>query len=374
MDNEKTAKKPGIFGKIGALWKSGVKGKVICIVGVLVILGIIGAFTDDEEGGGGGDWKYTDEYFFRVFAGVKEDEGVIYKHFPRDITMLGLSVPDSDFSNVKVLQATRKGNLVESEAAKRLVFVVTPGKRYEDGQTLGEGYYIRRGSFEYENALGAECTVARYVEVTDKGILAKIQKQIEEEKAAAEKAKLEAEGQPFEVDAPIKSLCGFSIGATPSSVQSLFKGELKQFFGDEPGGELVTPFRHFDYANVGFKPDPRSGGQHLYWVELSVKDDSAIEDWENEENFEEVKTIVAMLEKKFDIKFKNTKESLCELAFRWNNESTEDGIVQKMGVGYDCFRFWLTFESDFISKKEEEALKKKQEPAKLSADEGADLL
>lgn len=45
-------KATGIWSKIVGLWKSGVKGKVICIVGVLMILGIIGALTDDGEGGG----------------------------------------------------------------------------------------------------------------------------------------------------------------------------------------------------------------------------------------------------------------------------------------------------------------------------------
>jgi formylglycine-generating enzyme required for sulfatase activity len=185
-------KKTGIFGKIGAFWKSGVKGKVICIVGVLVILGIIGAFTDDEEGGGGsggggggGDWKYTGEYFDSVFEGFPKDEGVIYQHLPNQYSYL---------PPLKVMQATKKGNLVEIKNSDRVIWVETK-RRYEDGELLDRGYYIRRGSKEYETALGAEKTVARYVEVSG-SLLEKVKNQIEDEKAAAEaKAKAEAEAQ-----------------------------------------------------------------------------------------------------------------------------------------------------------------------------------
>jgi formylglycine-generating enzyme required for sulfatase activity len=160
-------------GKIGALWKSGVKGKVICIVGVLVILGIIGAFSDDEEGsggggggGGGGDWKFADQSFANVFNGFPKDEGIVYKHAGRSL---------------KVMQSTKKGNLVENGSFERVVWVETK-RRYEDGESLDKGYYIRSGSMEYETALGAEKRVARYVEVTDK-----VQKQLNENKSSIAK-------------------------------------------------------------------------------------------------------------------------------------------------------------------------------------------
>lgn len=156
---EPQKKKPGIFGKLAALWKSGVKGKAICIVGVLVILGIIGSCGDDEDsgGGGGGAWKFSGEIFYSVFNGFPKDEGMVYKH---------------DGNGLKVLQATKKGNLVERDYSDRVIWVETK-RRYEDDERLDAGYYIRRGSMEYETALGAEKRVACYVEVTDK-----VQKQI----------------------------------------------------------------------------------------------------------------------------------------------------------------------------------------------------
>ena len=213
MDNEKTEKKPGIFGKIGALWKSGTKGKVICLGSLAMVLLLLtqGAcskssdgehedFNEDEPvstqsasskssgGDGGGDWKYTGEYFDSVFSGFPKDEGVVYQHFPRDIFILSdVLVP------IKVMQATKKGNLVTLENSDRMVWVETK-RRYEDDEPLDPGYYIRRGSKEYTTALGAEKTVARYVEVTG-SLLEKVKKQIEEEKAAAEKAEREAEAR-----------------------------------------------------------------------------------------------------------------------------------------------------------------------------------
>ena len=141
--------------------KHGIIGKVLCILGLLVVgLGIIGAFCEEEEESGGGDngnWNLAGQYFYSVFRESTEDEGVAYYN------------PDA--SSLKVLQATKAGCLVEctERGYDRTIWVETQ-KRYEDGQRLGKGYYERRGLFEYETALGAERTVARYVDVTDKGI------------------------------------------------------------------------------------------------------------------------------------------------------------------------------------------------------------
>ncbi len=200
LSGEAKKKATGIWAKIVGLWKSGTKGKVICIAGVLVILGIIGAFSDDEEGGGGGggggggDWKYTGKYFDSVFKGFPKDEGVIYQHLPRVAGVMGIVLNDSYLPPIKVMQATKKGNLVEIENSDRVIWVETQ-RRYEDDEPLDQGYYIRRGSMEYQTAMGAEKTVPRYVEVSG-SLLAKVQKQIEDEKAAAEaKAKAEAEAE-----------------------------------------------------------------------------------------------------------------------------------------------------------------------------------
>lgn len=401
--------------KIVTTWKSGRKGKGICIVGAVVVLLILtrcgGGSVETGRGG-----KFSGKNFSSVFMGMNtQDEGMIYE-FSSDIS-------------IKVLQATKKGNLVgyvqgsnpfaagvESffgalgGSFDRMVWVETARKRYEDGETLGGGFYIRRGSHEYEGIDGGEHTVARYVEVTDKASVKKLQKQADRERAAAEKAEreeemaerkakqeerakaeakakaeaeakakadLEAEGKPFEVNATVKSLCGFAIGATPSSVISLFKKDNWKWSNDRlvMSGELASPFRHFDHVRLEFKPDFRFGGKHLARVELSIKDQYANrKNWETEEINEENKTIAMMLEKKFGIKFK-ADEDFGEIEYKWETTCGNGCIAQTIRVGNQG-NLWLDFQSAFISANEESALKERQRPKPnmLSSDAGADQL
>ncbi len=281
--------------KVVALWKSGRKGKAICIGGAAVIVLLLTRCGGNEGSGDssdGDDWKWTGQSFYTVFKGFPEDEGVVYKN---------------DSCIVKVLQGTKDGCLAETKTTDRVVWVVTQ-KRYEDGQCLEDGFYIRRGSVDYETTLGTERTVARYVEVTDEAIVREIQKQIEDGKAAEAQAKLEAEGQPFEVDAPVKSLCGFAIGTTPHNVKSFFSNpnEGKNMMSGvyTVSGKLATPFRYFDYATLRFETGEE--GIHLNRV-LLRSEQSPLKS--AKECREEVATIVAMLEKKFGIQFK-TKHTL----------------------------------------------------------------
>ena len=240
MDNEKTEKKPGIFGKIGAFWKSGVKGKVICIASVLVILGIIGALTDDGEGG----------------------------------------------------------------------------------------------------------------------------------------------GKKFKVNAPVKSLCGFEIGATPSSVKHLFQNNSIEDGGWYIEGKLPKPFRHYYVANVQFTKDPITGaGSYLYREYLHLpyswnSEHEEIRNWDEADRIEEGSTIAAMLEKKWGIKFAQDSNEHGNPRWVWKTEGSVDCAQQSITIdtvrGMDLD---VTFESALYSIKDEVALREKQRRAsKLSADSGGDQL
>lgn len=386
--------------KNAAPWKNGRKWRGIWLGGAAMILiagmlgGGCGRRTDESSSvdvdlavdempvsqvESEDNWTYDGEAFETVFGGIKEDEGVIYNGgFVESSVFAGLNVNNG----IEVFQATSEGNLVGCNGHDRLVWVETQ-KHYEDGESLDGGFYIRRGSFEYESYGGVTHTVARYVEVTDKSILETLQKQVDEEKAARERAKLEAEGEPFEVDAPIKALFGFSIGATPSSVnKALFKnpseGPDMMSSAYAMSGKLATPFRHFDFAKLTFEPIPVLGGQHLSEVRLSVWNRPSLES--PREYFEEITTIVAMLEKKFGIKFRKTSENMsnhletCNLRYEWESEGGDDKIQQSITVYFSGRDMGVYFDSDFISAKEEKALKEAQKPAKFSADAGADLL
>lgn len=366
--------------KTVSTWQSGRKGKAICIGVAAVVLVLMmqcggGGSSGGNDGGSGGE--YTGKNFSTVFVGnPTPDEGVIYTHSPD--------------TSIKVLQATRGGNLVgyvqganpftsglESAFGSlgvsfdRTVWVETPGKVYEDGERLGAGYYIRRGSYEYEGVDGGEHTVARYVEVTDEATLKKIQKQIDEEKAAEAKAKLEAEGQPIEVNAPVKSLCGFAIGATPSSLTDLFKQARWNADRTEMSGELATPFRLFDTAELTFSTNHPSGGKHL--CRMKLKPASGRSPLQSiQENLEEIANVVAMMEKKFGIKFETRDGEY----YTWNTTGGDESIRQSITLSFTpSGRFlYMVFDSELISRKERNALAEQQKPAKLSADAGADQL
>ncbi len=333
--------------KIAATWKSGPKGKAICAGGAAVLLILM---MQCGGGGVGRGWEFSSQDFPVVFKGADADEGMVYRYY-------------GNKAGIVVMQATKNGNLVECDSSDRLVWVET-GRRYENGEKLGEGFFIRRGSKEYENALGNECTVARYVEVTDKGVLKKIRKQI-----------TESEGKPFKVDAPVVSLCGFAIGATPGSVKSLLK-ETKE--GPKTmEGTLATPFRHFEKAYLEFRPDPRYGGKHLASVSLRVGDYSALPHWKEEEIRQEVGTLVAMLEKKFGIKFTEPGPFKHGEHFEWKSEGGNDSIKQELAVGWRGIYqgFYVDFQSEFITPQEKEALREnKTKASRYSADAGADQL
>ena len=90
--------------KISATWKSGRKGKAICIGGAAVVLLFL---MQCGGGGAGGGWKLSNDDFPVVFKAVEEDEGVVYRYY-------------GNKSSITVLQATKKGNLVSIEDSDRL--------------------------------------------------------------------------------------------------------------------------------------------------------------------------------------------------------------------------------------------------------------
>ena len=345
-------------------WKSGRKGKAIYIgvaVAILLVLVKCGGGRGGANGGGRGDsgrgGTFTGKDFAVVFVRAHDDEGVIYQH-----TAVWHGA-------LKVLQGTTEGNLVGRNGSERVVWVETPGRLYEDGENLDKGYYVRRGSYSYEGIDGGEHTVGRYVAVTDEGTLEKIRKQLDDEKAAAEKAELDAEGKPIEVDAPVKSLCGFAIGATPSSVTGLFKQARMNADRTQIEGELATPFRYFGEAELSFREDHPSGGKHLYRMVLKpVGGHSPLKG--AQENCEEVARIAEMLEKKFGIKFEPRRAGF----YTWDSTGGDESIRQSITLNYLEGFLYMEFESDLLSRNEKKALAEQGKPAKLSADAGADQL
>lgn len=140
---------------------------VVAVILVVVGLALVGKYADDADHGRGGN--YTGKSFVRVFLEDEEDEGVIYKLANTPAIKVWLPVGGEE--NGYTVEYDYPGN-------DAWVFVETAGTGYKKGDSLKDGYYIRRG--EYEVALTAQddtvsnVTLARYVEVTHEGTLEKI--------------------------------------------------------------------------------------------------------------------------------------------------------------------------------------------------------
>lgn len=394
--------------KTVATWQSGRKGKAICI-GVAAVVAVLLMQCGGGDGGGGGGGggtedsgrggKYTGESFSSALGGAKDDEGVIYKH------------EGEWFSSIKVFQSTSEGNLVSRGDFNRVVFVVTPGTRYEDGERLKAGYYIRRGLSEYVGADGAAHTVARYVEVTDKRTLEEIaevdqaleakrkaqeaeweakqkaeklaqeeQRKAEEEqrraaKEAEKQAELEAaERGAYELDIPVKSLCGFKLGAPPSQVAPLLQNddgtpvEVYDLVKGRHNFRLAKPFRLFTHVEVSFA---EGAGKHLATVGLMAEMD---EDVEHESYAAEAKTLSESLGKKFGLKFEF-----------WDDVYSWEGTNQSIRIDYSGYaQGWngcdgqvmvLNFEANHaIQQMDENARRASKKSFQFDADAGADEL
>lgn len=295
-----------------------------------------------------GGWKDFED----AFISADEDyNGVIYRLYAN--------------RDIKVLKASRNGYFVEHERFPGILVWVETQKRYDDGETFGRGFYVRFGQVVEKNVSRYGDTFPRYIEVTDEEVLEKLRAQVEEE-----------EGKTVVVDVPVKSLCGFAIGATPSDIESLCK-TLHSNGRSEYFGELATPFRHCHEVLLEFSAKPPLGGRHLCHVELIGN--APLETIQ--ELREEVETIVAMLEKKFGIKLKKTEENtnppflaFYYIHYRWETEGGEDCIPQSIDVGVFGNEVKVDFESDLMSPREWNDWRESQRAPKLSADAGADQL
>ena len=417
MDIQKKGQSTGIWLAVKE------KGTAVGLGGLAVVFLLLMLCGCSGSNDIGSDWKYSGEYFDSVFKGFPKDEGEIYQHLPRAVGAFGMVFNDSYLPPIKVMQATKKGNLVEIEDSDRVIWVETK-RRYEDGEQLDAGYYIRRGTMEYETALGAERTVPRYVEVTDKNLLAKVEKVKQEleaeeeakeaqrkaeeeareaqrkaeeeareaqrkaEEEAKKKAREEAAEQgAYEVDIPIKSLCGFKLGVPPSQVRPLLQnddGTPVQDFVDEvlkgrwsgDGGCKVTyrlakPFRLFTHATVSFYD--RGVGLHLDQVTLKTD----ITDVSRESVAKEIAALVELLEKKFGIKFREGGwYSGCD-GYNWRGDN--DCQIVVFVSDYEGYTLNLELSAYLaISKLDDAAKKARKEAGKktivLDATAGADEL
>jgi len=378
--------------KVVATWNSGPKGKAICVGTVAVLLAIGSMMGDDEDFANGrlGDEDnimLSEKGFSSIFMNVgtpEADDGMIYRH-------------REDLS-IQVLQSTSDGLLVgyvtganpftsgiEDFCEKfggsfdRIIFVSTDGDNYEDGQPLRGGYYVRSGTVSYTGVDGGEHTVAHYAEITRSGEIAKIERVIEKRQKVESQAAIDAEGEAIDVDVPIKSLCGFTFGSTPSQNWNLFKeneGRLfkhkqSENFSYEDSGTLVTPFRWFTKGKIKFSFVP--GTQECLESVTLVSEDFDFNKVTVNSVLEEVKKVKGVIEKKFGIELTADSYGKSDRRFSWyHGKSSAD--VEDLSLYFESDRLYLNVHCWQVAKRAKSIKAANKKSVALSDDEGADQL
>ena len=397
-------------------WKSGRKGKAVCIAGAVVLLFLMmcgcggsdsakhelenpgkmddsGKLANQEKLGDPGELSaanISDQRFSRVFTGnSQDDEGVIYVH-----------IPDS---SIRIFQATSGGLLVgyargTSQLASqvenfmgnlgasfdRIVWIATKSTAHEENQPLRKGFFVRRGKHSFVGTDGGEHVLAQYVEITDEKDIAMIMDELKrrEEEKEAEKERARAlveEHGAIELDIPIPSLCGFKLGVPPSQVKPLLVNNdgtpLKvldtKFAADNPM-RLATPFRLFTRAEVHFSFAGK--GKHLQMVTFRADDLNSAKyaKYTRESVEDEIENTVRMMEKKFGIEFKRTSNSFGR-DYYWSHERGGE-CVEYIAVKLWGSQLSMTFSSFLVSKLEMQQLEAGKKSIAFDADAGADQL
>lgn len=268
----------------------------------------------------------SEKEFSDVFIGdPPDDEGTIYAH--------GRS------GNIQVLQSTSSGllvgyvqgtsqyisqveNLMENFGVSfdRVVWVDTKTRLNEENRPLREGFYVRKGMHSHVGVDGGEHVLAQYIEITNpkdvEMLKAELKRRAEEKRIAEEEAaELADERGAYNLNIPIKSLCGFKLGAPPSQVKGLLLHEdgtpvrvlsyRSYMYGHKEKYRLAKPFRLFTHVEVEFADN--GFGKHLREVVLEGKPD--LNKITEESYLREVEATAQLIEKKFGIRFQREYSS-----------------------------------------------------------------
>jgi hypothetical protein len=330
----------------------------------------------------------SEQDFSQVFIGdAPDDEGTVYAH--------GRS------ENIRVYQSTSSGLLVgyaqgtSQYAAQvenlmgslgvsfdRVVWVDTKTHLNEENRPLRAGFYVRRGMHSHVGPDGGEHVMARYIEIRDPKAVEMLkaeQKRRVEEKRIAEQeaAELADERGAYELNLPVKSLCGFKLGAPPSQVKPLLLHEdgtpvRVMSYGTDMMGNLkkfrmAKPFRLFTHVEVGFAD--HGVGKHLESVELRGTPD--LKKFTRESYFAEVEATARLIERKFGIQFARSAYSTGEQMYSWRDNAGKEMLNITASPKYLSMYFADLFEIRRLDKAAQEASKTS---IQFDADAGADQL
>lgn len=339
--------------KIQATWRSGTKGKVICVAIAALILWVGSCLFGGGPSSSVDFKELSTDAFSTIFISkmIGEESGVAYRHDSNP----GVQVVSVDGGGVLV--AYVKGTSILAEGFEnfvgklggdmdKVVYVVTDVAGYTDGTPLRDGYYVRKGTCAYKNVCGAKRTVPLFVEVRDSGVLAKCRRIEEDRQRQITKAALKEEGSPIDVKVPVKSLCGFVLGSTPSQSWKLFKENVGRPFTHvrdmsfqyKMKGTLLKPFRMFTRGNVEYT-FVKGVPERMYKIELESEE----VDFNNvtkESCIKELNEVKKLIEQKFDIELKERCNESDSLEYSWKFGGTDDYFGDEL-ITLELQRDWF---------------------------------
>jgi len=375
--------------KIQATWKSGTKGKIICVIGAALVLWVGSCIFGGGAGSGSADFdELSTDSFSMIFMSkmISEESGVAYKHDSNPSVQV-ISV-DSD----GVLVAYIKGANPFTEGLEnfignfggdmdKVVYVSTDATGYTDGTPLRDGYYVRNGTCTYKSVGGIKRTVPLFVELRDSASLKKCHKIEADRKKEEVNEALKAEAKPIDVDVPVKSICGFVLGSTPSQSWELFKENVGRPFTHtkatgfhyEMKGRLVKPFRMFAIGNAEYTFG-EGVPERLYKIGFEseeidfnkVSRDSCVK---------ELQEVKKLLENKFNIQLVESRNESDYLAYEWkcgsgDNYFGDERIDLELQKGWFFLKIWCK-KVESICEKEKQGNKKE---IKFAEGSGSDQL
>ena len=183
----------------------------------------------------------------------------------------------------------------------------------------------------------------------------------------------------IDVDVPIKSLCGFTFGSTPSQNWNMFKENEGRFFKHkqsenfsyEDSGTLVKPFRWFTKGKINFS---FVSGMQEYLESVTLEsEDFDFNKVTVNSVLEEVKKVKGVIEKKFGIELTADSYGKSDRSFSWHhgNSSTD---VESLSLSFSSDRLYLNVHCWLVAKRAKAIKSANKKSIALSDDEGADQL
>jgi len=341
--------------RIISLWKSGSWGKAIVIMCAVLVLRTCSCLFVAEKP----TIEFSElstEMFTDIFlsSDCGSENGVVYKHVVSPSVQV-ISVDDDG-----VLVAYVRGCMpfldgIENFLASfggsmdEVVFIQTDrADEYTNGMSLKDGYYLRDGTCSYVSVMDSRETVARFVELSDRASIEKCH-ELERLRTERESADaLSAEGASLDVDVPIKSLCGFVVGSTPSKSWKLFTENQNVPFRHtrdmachyKMRGTLVKPFRMFtqgcaEYTFYDGVPE------RLYSIRLRTETTEK-NNTTHGEYVSELMKVRDLIQDKLGIKLSKIDEDRNHVTYRWGSGANENGVSD------ESVSLWLDYDTMYL--------------------------